>query len=191
MRGEGRRVMRPLSPGFIKVIRVVDAFSNRCGNVLAWMILPLTAGLTYEVIARYVFNAPTLWAYDMSYMLYGSHFMLGAAYALVRGAHVRTDFFYEKYSDRQKGLVDATAYLVFFFPALIMFFAASIDDAYYSWRIGELSEQSAWRPILWPFKATVPLAALLLLIQGLSEFLKSLYAAMTGRQLVKPEVIQI
>jgi TRAP-type mannitol/chloroaromatic compound transport system permease small subunit len=183
--------MRQGPPGYVAVIRVIDAFSEWCGKVFAWMILPLAFGLTYEVVARYAFNAPTLWAYDLSYMLYGSHFMLGAAYALVRGAHVRTDFFYERYSDRRKGVVDATAYLVFFFPALIMFFASSVDDAYHAWQMGELSEQTAWRPILWPFKATVPLAALLLLIQGVSEFLKSLYAAMTGRLLRKTEAVPI
>jgi len=183
--------MRQGPPGFVRVIRIIDAFSGWCGKVFAWMILPLAFGLTYEVVARYAFNAPTLWAYDLSYMLYGSHFMLGASYALVRGAHVRTDFFYEKYSDRKKGIVDATAYLVFFFPAMVMFFASSVDDAYYAWQIGELSEQTAWRPILWPFKATVPLAALLLLIQGVSEFLKSLYAAMTGRVIRKAEPILI
>lgn len=183
--------MRQGPPGFVTVIRIIDAFSERCGKVFAWMILPLAFGLAYEVVARYGFNAPTLWAYDLSYMLYGSHFMLGAGYALVKGAHVRTDFFYEKYSARTKGAVDATAYLVFFFPAMVMYFASSIDDAYYSWQIGELSEQTAWRPILWPFKATVPLAALLLMIQGVSEFLKSLYAAMTGRVLVTTEAIQI
>jgi TRAP-type mannitol/chloroaromatic compound transport system permease small subunit len=183
--------MTPAPAGFVRVVGVIDAFSDWCGKLFAWMILPLALGLAYEVVARYGFNAPTLWAYDLSYMLYGSHFMLGAAYALVRGAHVRTDFFYEKYSDRKKGAIDATAYLVFFFPAMAMFFASSIDDAYYAWQIGELSEQTAWRPVLWPFKATVPLAALLLMIQGVSELLKSLYAALTGRVLTRSGAIQI
>jgi TRAP-type mannitol/chloroaromatic compound transport system permease small subunit len=183
--------MRQGPPEFVRVIRTIDAFSEWSGKLFAWMILPLAFGLAYEVVARYGFNAPTLWAYDLSYMLYGSHFMLGAAYALVKGAHVRTDFFYEKYSTRKKGIVDATAYLVFFFPAMVMYFFSSIDDAIYSWQIGELSEQTAWRPMLWPFKATVPLAALLLMVQGVSEFLKSLYAALTGRSLVKTEAVQI
>lgn len=183
--------MRQGPPGYVTVIRFIDAFSDRCGKTFAWMILPLTLGLAYEVVARYGFNAPTLWAYDMSYMLYGSHFMLGAAFALVKGAHVRTDFFYENFSDRKKGLIDAIAYLVFFFPAMVMFFASSIDDAYYAFQIGERSEQTAWRPILWPFKGMIPLAALLLIIQGVSEFLKSLYAATTGRVIAKREVVEI
>jgi TRAP-type mannitol/chloroaromatic compound transport system permease small subunit len=183
--------MRQEPPRYITVIHAIDRFSELCGRLFMWMILPLVVGLAYEVVARYGFNAPTVWAYDMSYMLYGSHFMLGAAYALMRGAHVRTDFFYENFSDRKKGLIDATAYLLFFFPAMVMFFVSSVDDAYYAWQITERSEQTPWRPLLWPFKATVPLAALLLLIQGLAEFLKSFYAATTGRMLAKREAIEI
>ena len=114
-------------------------------------------------------------------MLYGALFMLGAHYTLLKGAHIRTDMLWEKFSPRTKGRIDAVAYIFFFFPAMILLFYASVDEAWHSWRMGELSEQTAWRPILWPFKAVVPITALLLLIQGVSELLKSLYAARTGR----------
>ena len=67
-------------------------------------------------IARYVFNAPTIWSFDVTYMLYGTIFMLGAAYALLKGAHIRTDFFFERWSIRTRGIIDSVAYLVFFFP---------------------------------------------------------------------------
>ena len=169
------------SPRLLAVTRFIDGFTDRTGNVLAWLMVLLVAVATYEVMARYVFHAPTMWAYDMIYMLYGSMFMLGAAYALLKGAHIRTDMLWEKYSDRKKGIVDSLAYVLFFFPALMLLFFASIDDAFYSWRIGERSEQTAWQPIIYPFKAVIPLAYLLLLIQGVSEFLKSFYAARTGR----------
>jgi TRAP-type mannitol/chloroaromatic compound transport system permease small subunit len=85
------------------------------------MIFPLIGGSTYEVIARYVFNAPTKWAYDTSYMLYGSHFMLGAAYCLYKGGHIRTDVFYEKFSVRWQGRIDACLYIFLFFPGMILF----------------------------------------------------------------------
>jgi TRAP-type mannitol/chloroaromatic compound transport system permease small subunit len=147
--------------------------------------------LTYEGFARYLFNAPTLWAYDLSYMLYGALFMLGAHYTLLKGAHIRTDMLWEKFSTRTKGRIDSIAYIFFFFPAMILLFYACVDEAWLSWRMGELSEQTAWRPPLWPFKTVVPLTALLLLIQGVSELLKSLYAARTGEVLTKAETIQI
>ena len=178
-------------PAMLNTIRVIDRFSEWSGKAVAWMILPMVLGLTYEVVARYGFNAPTIWAFDMTYMLYGSLFMLGAHYTLLKGGHIRTDMLYEKYSDRKKGLVDAIAYLLFFFPGMILLFYASVDEAYHAWSIWERSEQTAWRPILWPFKAVVPLTALLLIIQGVSELLKSLYAARTGVALSKREGIQI
>jgi TRAP-type mannitol/chloroaromatic compound transport system permease small subunit len=179
------------SPRLLKTIRVIDRFTEQTGSVVAWLILPMVLGLAYEVIARYVFSAPTIWAFDMTYMLYGTMFMLGAHYALLKGAHIRTDMLYEKYSDRKKGLVDSIAYLLFFFPGMALFFFASVDEAYHAWSIMERSEQTAWRPLLAPFKTVVPLTALLLIIQGVSELLKSLYAARTGVALSKREGIQI
>ena len=75
-------------------------------------------------------------------MLYGALFMLGAAYALHKGAHIRTDFFFEKWSIRTKGMIDAIAYVVFFFPSLIVFFFVSCHEAWYALQIGETSEQT-------------------------------------------------
>jgi len=179
------------SPGLLRTIRIIDTFSDWSGKAVAWLIWPLFLGLTYEGFARYLFNAPTLWAFDMSYMLYGAIFMLGAHYTLLKGAHIRTDMLWEKFTPRTKGAIDAVAYIFFFFPAMALLFYASVDEAWASWRMGELSEQTAWRPILWPFKAIVPLSALLLMIQGVSELVKSLYAARTGQFLTQAETIQI
>jgi TRAP-type mannitol/chloroaromatic compound transport system permease small subunit len=183
--------MAQASPALLKAIKIIDTFSEWSGKTVAWMIVPLFLSLTYEGIARYLFNAPTLWAYDVSYMLYGSLFMLGAHYTLLRGAHIRTDMLWDKFTPRTKGLIDTVAYVFFFFPAMILLFYASVDEAWHAWKLGELSEQTAWRPLLWPFKAVVPLTALLLLIQGVSELLKSLYAAHTGRFLTRAETIQV
>jgi TRAP-type mannitol/chloroaromatic compound transport system permease small subunit len=178
-------------PALRKTIRIIDGFSEWSGKTVAWLILPLVGSLTYEGFARYLFNAPTLWAYDVSYMLYGAIFMLCAHYTLLRGAHIRTDMLWEKFSPRVKGRIDAVAYIFFFFPAMILLFYASVDEAWRAWLLNELSEQTAWRPYLWPFKAVVPATALLLMIQGISELLKSLYAARTGKFLTTAETIQI
>jgi TRAP-type mannitol/chloroaromatic compound transport system permease small subunit len=175
------------SPVLLGVISAIDAFTSWSGKLIAWLILPLVVAVTYEVLARYLFHAPTIWAYDLTYMLCGTLFMLGTAYALRRGAHIRTDVFWDSYSVRTKGLVDATAYLLFFFPGILLLLFASLDEAYYSWQIAERSEQTAWQPVLYPFKAVVPLTAMLLLIQGVAELLKSLYAARTGVPIERPE----
>jgi TRAP-type mannitol/chloroaromatic compound transport system permease small subunit len=108
--------------------------------------------------------------------------MLGAAYALRIGAHIRTDFFWERWSWRTRGIIDSVAYVVFFFPGIVLFLWVGWNEAWYAYGIGETSEQTPWRPLLWPLKATIPIAAALLLVQGVSEVVKSLHAAFTGRK---------
>jgi TRAP-type mannitol/chloroaromatic compound transport system permease small subunit len=172
-------------------IRVIDTFTDFTGSLIAWLAVPLVGAVAFEVIARYVFNAPTIWAFDLTYMLYGALFMLGAAYALHKGAHIRTDFFWENFTPRTKGLIDSISYVVFFFPSLTALGIISYNEAYYSFVINETSDQTPWRPILWPFKYVVPAACALLIIQGFSEFLKSFYMARTGIELEHKEKVEV
>ena len=183
--------MTEQSPGLIRMVRTIDKFTDTTGIWIAWLNLPLVGVVACEVIARYALNAPTIWSFDLTYMLYGTIFMLGAAYALHKGAHIRTDFFYEKWSDRTRGVVDSISYLVFFFPSIIMLLVASWGEAWYAYTINETSEQTPWRPILWPYKGVVPLTCVLLLIQGVSETIKSAYAWRTGIVLEHKEKIEI
>jgi len=180
-----------LSPAFLTVIRVIDSMSEWSGQIFCWLIIPLVGSLTYEVFARYLFSAPTVWAFDVSYMLYGSLFMLGAGYALQRGGHIRTDMLYQNWSPRRQGAVDAVCYLFLFFPAMLFLFWMGGVEAWHAWQIGERSDQSPWRPIIYPFKMVIPLTALMLLAQGVSEFLKSVYAIRTNRLFAKREAIEI
>lgn len=166
-----------------RIAAAVDTLAEWSGRVFAWIIIPLVASLTYEVLARYVFNAPTIWAYDLSYMLYGAHFMLGAGYTLLKGGHIRTDIFYQNWSPRTQGKIDALLYLLLFFPGMIFFFWMGYQEGTHSLFIGERSDASPWRPILWPLKLCIPVAALLLLIQGVSELIKSSHLALRGRPL--------
>jgi TRAP-type mannitol/chloroaromatic compound transport system permease small subunit len=170
-------------PQLTAIVNALDRLSEWSGLLFCWLVVPLVAGITYEVFARYMFHAPTIWAYDMTYMLYGSHFMLGAAYTLYKGGHIRTDVFYENWSIRRRGTIDAALYLCLFFPGIALFFWMGLQEALHSWDIREVSDASPWRPVIYPFKAVIPLALLLLLLQGISEFLKSAYAALTGRAL--------
>ena len=178
-------------PPHIRLVRMIDKFTDTTGVWVAWLNVPLVAAVAWEVIARYAFNAPTIWSYDVTYMLYSAIFMLGCAYALHKGAHIRTDFFYEKWSDRTRGYVDSISYIVFFFPSIIMLMAASWSEAWYAYTINETSEQTNWRPLLWPFKAVVPLTCAMLLLQGVSELIKSFYAARTGIVLEHKEKIEL
>jgi len=177
--------------GLIKTVRVIDKFTDVTGTWVAWLNVPLVLAVAYEVASRYLFNSPTIWSFDVTYMLYGTIFMLGSAYALYKGAHIRTDFFFERWSIRTRATIDSIAYLVFFFPSLILFFVVSWNEGWYAFQIGETSEQTPWRPILWPFKMVVPLACALLLIQSVSETIKSVWAWRTGIELDHKEKIEI
>ena len=177
--------------GHIRLVRIIDKFTDTTGTWVAWLILPLVYVVSHEAFARYLFDAPTQWSFELTYMLYGTIFMLGSAYALHKGAHIRTDFFFDKWSIRTKGMIDSIAYLVFFFPSIFTFLIVSGGEGWYAFEIGELSEQTPWRPVLWPFKMVVPLTCLLLLIQGISETIKSVYAARTGIELEHKEKIDV
>ena len=175
----------------LRVIRVLDKFSGAFIYAVMLLLAPLILSNVVEVLMRYVWEEPTVWAADMTVMTYGSLFMLGAAYALREGAHVRTDIFWDGFSDRTKGLIDSFSYLFLFLPVMGVLFAISIDDFLYAYSIGERSTLGLWQPILWPFRGVVPLSAALLFLQGVSELLKALYAVRTGKELVHHEKVEI
>jgi TRAP-type mannitol/chloroaromatic compound transport system permease small subunit len=183
--------MKGFSPQIVRLTAQIDGFTDAMGLWIAWLNVPLVLAVTYEVVARYFFHAPTIWVYDVTYMLYGTIFMLGAAYALHKGAHIRTDFFFDSWSTRTKGMIDSIAYLALFFPTLTVFLFVSGDEAWRAFLLNEASEQTPWRPLLWPFKAVVPLTCFFLMVQGISEVIKSLYAVVTGLELEHKEKVEV
>lgn len=162
------------------IIKAIDQISKWTGLTFAWLAVPLAVILIWEVFARKLFS-PTFWAFDLSYMVYGGHFMLVAAYTLYRGKHIRTDFFYRLWSPRWQGLVDAILYLFLFLPGMSIFLWLSWEFAYESLLFKERYMLSPWMPPIYPLKLVIPVATGLLVLQGISEFLKSLYAALRGR----------
>jgi TRAP-type mannitol/chloroaromatic compound transport system permease small subunit len=155
-----------------RVLGAIEALSTAFGWLSGWLIVPMTLAVAYEVAARYAFNAPTIWAYDVTYMLFGAQFMLAAAYTLLKGGHIRTDVFYERWSPRTRSLVDAVGYVFFFFPGMLFILYASAGEAWNSFLIGEKSDWTPWRPVLWPMKMVIPLTAALMVLQGISELVK-------------------
>ena len=152
-----------------RFVNAIDRFTEAVGRVVAWLIIPMVLSLVWEVTARYGFNAPTEWAYDMTFMLYGTFFMLGSAWTLQRGGHIRTDSFYSKWTSRTRARVDLVCYLVLFFPAIAIFGWLSWEFFVKSYGQNERIVTSPWLPIVWPFKFMMPLAAVLLLLQGVAE----------------------
>jgi TRAP-type mannitol/chloroaromatic compound transport system permease small subunit len=175
----------------IALIQWIDRWTDRTGHLVMLTFIPMILGAVYEVIARYVFNSPTSWSTDVTFMANGTMFMLGGAYALMKGAHVRTDIFWDKFSERTKGRIDLITYLLFFLPTMALIFAISFGDALRAFDIQERSNAGLWQPILWPFRAVIPLTALLLFMQGLSEGLKSYWAVLTNEPYISHEKIEI
>lgn len=173
----------------VRTIRAIDAISDWSGRIFAWLILPLIGVMTWEICVRYIAR-PTQWAYELSYMIYGAMFMLGAAYTLYRGSHIRTDFLYQTWSVRTQATVDALCYLLLFFPGIAIFLWFGTGFAWQSWVREERSVNSAWMPVIYPLKAVLPIATAMLLLQGVAEFLKCLHALRTGEWLVKHRSIE-
>lgn len=162
-------------------LKLADKLSEGCSKVFALLIIPMVAGLFYEVVARYAFDAPTVWAYDLTYMLYGTLFVMGSAYALSKNRHVRIDVFYRSFSPKWQGITDACLYLLLFFPVIVVLFVKGISYVALSWHMHECSPAGAWRPPIYPLKTVLPVALFVLGLQGVAQFIRSLYIAI-GRK---------
>jgi TRAP-type mannitol/chloroaromatic compound transport system permease small subunit len=164
-----------------RTIRFVDGFSRWVGRIAAWATVPLMGAMIYEITARYLFLAPTLWAYDISRMMYGGMFVIGAGYVLSKGMHIRSDFLYRNWTVKTQARVDAALYIVFYFPSMLAFLWVATQWAWGSVSQGERGTDTAFMPLLGPIKGCLPIGVLFLLVQGVSELLKALYAARKGR----------
>ena len=163
------------------LIRWIDTTSLWIGRCVCVLTVPLFSIMVYEVFMRYVFTAPTVWVYDLSRMMYGALFILGAGYALSKGVHIRADFIYRNFSVKTQGMVDAALYICFYFPGMLIFLWTAMDFAGVSWVRMEKGMDTAWMPLVAPIKSALPIGVFFLLVQGVSELLKSIYAATRGR----------
>ena len=180
-RGGSGKMPEDMPNWMSKTIVGIDRFSKLIGNIVCWITIPLILGMVYEVFARKLFLAPTIWAYDMSRFLYGALFMLGAGYALSKGVHIRADFLYRNFKVKTQGMVDFWLYLLFYFPGLLVFLYMTIGFVQESIMRSERGMDTTWMPYMWPIKTCLLIGIIFLLIQGVSELLKSYYAYKKGR----------
>ncbi len=180
-RGGSKKMPKDMPLWMSKTIVGIDNFSKIIGNIVCWITIPLILGMVYEVLARKLFLAPTIWAYDMSRFFYGALFMLGAGYALSKGVHIRADFLYRNFKVKTQGRVDFWLYLLFYFPGLIVFCYMTVGFVQESIMRSERGMDTTWMPYMWPIKTCLLIGIIFLLIQGISELLKSYYAATKGR----------
>jgi TRAP-type mannitol/chloroaromatic compound transport system permease small subunit len=165
----------------LRLIRAVDRLSYWVGKASAWLILALTFVVAIEVFKRYILNRPTSWIFDFNSMLYGTLFMMGGAYTLAAGGHVRADFVYIYLKPRGQAALDIILYLVFFIAGILGLIYAGYDYAALSWRINEHSTVTAEGPPIYPFKTVIPVAALLVMLQGFAEIVRCVVCLRTGQ----------
>jgi TRAP-type mannitol/chloroaromatic compound transport system permease small subunit len=158
----------------------VDDLSTWVGKLFAWCILLLTLATSYDVIARYVFSAPTGWAYDTEYILYGTLFMMAGAYAVSQNAHVRGDFISRRLSTKTQAGIELACVVLFYFPAMLALLYSGYDFFHLSLRMNEHSASSPTGPPIYPFKAVIPLAAVFMLLQGIVETIRCIVTLRTG-----------
>jgi TRAP-type mannitol/chloroaromatic compound transport system permease small subunit len=158
----------------------MDRLSQWVGHAFAWCVVILTVGIGYEVLVRYAFRAPTTWAFDLGYMMYGALFFMSGAYTLSRGGHVRGDIFYRNWLPRTQAWMDLILYFVFFFPGVIALVWAGTAHAEESWRYREVSVFSPAGVPLYPLKTLLPVGAVLLLLQGVAEVFRCIRCIRSG-----------
>jgi TRAP-type mannitol/chloroaromatic compound transport system permease small subunit len=164
-----------------RFLHFVDRLSMWMGQAFSWCILILTFGVSYEVFVRYVLRAPTAWAFDLSYTMYGALFMMAGAYTLSRNGHVRGDFLYRLMPVWVQGLIDLVLFLLFFFPAVIALIWYGWPYFVQSWSFQETSVYSPASVPVYQIKALIPIAGVVLLLQGISEVVRCWRCIRTGQ----------
>lgn len=159
--------------GGAQVLATSDRMSIWVGKAFAFAVVILTVVVCYEVFMRYVLRAPTRWAYDAGYMLYGAGFFMAGAYALCQNAHVRADVIYRFWRPRTQASIDLILFLLFFFPAAFFFIYQGYIFAERSWMMREFSSASPFNIPVYHFKTLIPISGMLLFLQGIAEVIRA------------------
>lgn len=159
----------------------IDRLTMWTGKAFSWCIVILTLGVSYEVFVRKLLGAPTGWAYDFSYIMYGALFMMAGAYTLSRDGHVRCDVIYRLFPPRVQAALDLTLFVIFFFPGVSALVYVGIHFAKLSWSFMEVSSYSPASIPIYPSKTLIPIAGVLLVLQGISEVVRCIRCLRSGQ----------
>ena len=163
-----------------RFLRFSDRISDWSGKIFAWLICVLMLVVSIEVFKRYILNAPTSWIFDLDAMLYGTLFMMCGAYTLAQNGHVRGDFLYVNMKPRTQAWFDLVLYIVFFIPGIVALIYAGYYYAADSWRILEHSNVTSEGPPVYQFKAVIPVAGVLVMLQGFAEIVRCVLCIHSG-----------
>lgn len=165
----------------MKLLSVIDSISEWSGKTVSWLIFPICAVVLSETILRYGFDRPTIWAHEAGQMLFGALIILGIAWVHRYDEHVNMDVIYKRFPVRMQAIVSLLTSILFFLVCASMVWKGG-EFAWNSLLDLERSSTSPWHPPLYPLKLTIPLAGLLLLLQGVAKFIRDFNKAITGRE---------
>lgn len=146
-----------------------------------FLILAMVCFMVYEVVARYVFDAPTIWSWELTGMVFAAFYLFSAVYSMARDEHVRLDLLYNRLSLRKQGIIDMITWMFFWLYIGVLLYYGW-QSFWFSFSMMEKS-RTFWGPILWPWKMVVPLVCTLLLLQGIVKYGHAVHKAITGREL--------
>jgi TRAP-type mannitol/chloroaromatic compound transport system permease small subunit len=153
------------------IIKGIDTLVEKQGQLTSFLIVPLALIVLYEVMLRYIFNAPTTWGFEATTFAYGLHYMLGLSFMENSQGHVRVDIIMSRLPKKVQSIVMIITYLVIFMPVYVLMTVGAAKFAYTSTIEHELNSTS-WAPPIWPFKIIMAISFFFLVIQGLSTMLK-------------------
>jgi TRAP-type mannitol/chloroaromatic compound transport system permease small subunit len=163
-----------------QVLRTIDLVNAWVAKTVAWVVVVIIATTIYEIVMRYVFNAPTDWVFEFNYLIHGPYFLLLGAYTFAINGHVNVDIIYARLSKRARAVVDLfTMPLFFFFTLMMLVYGGRFAMNSLSFRE---TLSSAWAPPIYPIKFAIPVAAFLLLLQGLAKYIRDFHLAVTGKE---------
>lgn len=167
-----------------KIVQVINSISEFTGQIVKFLVIGLIIVLCYEVISRYVFNNPTIWALETAKMLMGTFGACGWAYTYLYDGHVRVDVLYIRFSRRGKAWINVIMSIIFLFPICIILISAGIRWAIFSWKVGEKMVESSWLPPAAPFRTVLVVGFILFTLQSVSKFIEELYFLVRKRELL-------
>lgn len=167
-----------------KIVQVINSISEFTGQIVKFLVVGLIIVLCYEVISRYVFNNPTIWALETAKMLMGTFGACGWAYTYLYDGHVRVDVLYIRFSRRGKAWINVIMSIIFLFPICIILISAGIRWAIFSWKVGEKMVESSWLPPAAPFRTVLVVGFILFTLQSVSKFIEELYFLVRKRELL-------
>ena len=158
----------------LRLLEMLDAINSYAGRAMQWIVMILIGLVVVEVTARYVFNAPTVWSYQVQIVVAASLFALSWGYAQITKSHVRVDVLYQRLSRRGQILMDVIGYLLFFFPLLTVLTVIAFDQVLWSFRVKEVLAESYWYPPAQPLRIVVFLGLSLFHISFTTTFVRDL-----------------